>query len=807
MLSVRSIISTTINLFTILCILVLWSGPVRAAEPLPDPVQFKAKLVYWLQTLDQADELRDTTGQTPAQKSRIIRNITFIHDDAQATVELMETFFAEADSTTETGASSKTSEDQPNNIEPRILDADQRKGLSQMLLQASIVAQRAQTVLEEMGVLAEGSKWQKLIERGPPPLSPNIIVSAIPEILSLTATLLIAPVNWIADVRLEDLWQALVTRFVIGLIISIAIAWTFRNWLLRRYGCEEADLHPSYSRKLVATLVEAIGRGLMPALLIMIIVVSVDSLELLTGLFRDIVTAPAIYLIFFIAIEALARAALAPNRPVWRMTPFDDRSSRLLYRRIILLVGGFSILNAFADMTNSLEISETLSFFYAGLTGIVLAILMLPLLQHKAWQWAAKEDDEQDPPPSVMRAEAASKIATGWAKVRFILTIIIVLSAIAGLFGYINLTQFVLGNLLLSGILMGAVSLIRSLVQELINKGLEDALEPGHWLNQLTGIQRYNHDTVQTVGLNILDGILLLLSALILLGIWGFPPELVMNWLARAMNGIAIGSYVFSLTDFILAITAFAFIMLVTRAIQWLFDTRLLPKRLDLGIRQSIRLVVGYLGVILGLMVAVSTLGIDLTSIALVAGALSVGIGFGLQAIVGNFISGLILLFERPIKPGDWIVVGTQEGTVTRINVRSTELRTFQRASVIIPNSEVLSTSVINWTHKDQHGRVEIRVGIDYNADPEIAAEIMRKCGEEHPLVLKFPAPRVLFMNFGDSSQDLELRVILKEIEHMYDVGSDLRFAISKAFKEAGVVIPFPQRVVHIKTDDTKKIN
>ncbi|MBT4888714.1 MAG: mechanosensitive ion channel family protein [Rhodospirillales bacterium] len=810
------------NLITALLLLLTTAGNLTAQEfsheQLPDPEAFRVKLIYWTNALNQVEKNHESLDLSLDDKNNTIRTITFIREDALVSVAENKAIIAQTKPSEEGKTQGEsgikfwgnTEEPTTETKQLRILSNSELNILSRQISQANSIAERSRIILEDLGAIVPSSRWSYLFERSPSPLAPSVVVVSIPEILSLTAKLLLAPSEWIADGRLEALWQALLTRFFIGLIASIAIAWLFRNWLLRRYGRDEDNLQPSYSRRLVATIIEAIGRGLLPAILIIVVVVTIDSLGLLSGLFRDMVTAIALNLVLFVAVEALSRAALAPNYSAWRMTPFDDVSSRLLNRRITLLVAVVTIVESLADMTVNVEISESLISFLSGLSGVALACFMLPLLQQKAWRWKHYEQEitseEAQAHPSEIGKDAKGKLPV-WMKVRLVLSVIIILAATIGIFGYINLTKFILSSIIQTGVLLAIFSLIRSLTQELIAMGLERGLEPAHWFTTLTGIKRQNHDTIQNITLNILDGFLLILSALVLLAIWGVPPERVGGWLSNAMSGISIGSYVFSLTDTLLAIAAFSIILLITRAIQWLLDTRLLPKRLDLGIRQSIRLVAGYIGVILALMVAVSTLGIDLSSIALVAGALSVGIGFGLQAVVGNFISGLILLFERPIKPGDWIVVGEQEGFVTRISVRSTELRTFQRATVIIPNSDVLSKAVTNWTHKDSNGRVDILVGVDYEADPEMAADIMRQCGEEHPLVLKFPKPRVLFMNFGDSSQDLELRVMISEIDRQYEVASDLRFAIRKAFDAAGVVIPFPQRVVHLVSDKPKEIS
>jgi small-conductance mechanosensitive channel len=220
---------------------------------------------------------------------------------------------------------------------------------------------------------------------------------------------------------------------------------------------------------------------------------------------------------------------------------------------------------------------------------------------------------------------------------------------------------------------------------------------------------------------------------------------------------------------------------------------------LDPGIANSIDTVVGYAGIAVAALVAVSYAGFDITSLAIVAGALSVGIGFGLQSIVNNFVSGLILLIERPIRVGDRIVVGDQQGHVRRISVRATEIETFDRASLIVPNSELITGRVLNWTHRDSLGAVNVKVGVGYNSDPEQVIAILVKCAEEHPQVLRTPAPSAALESFGDSALLFALRVSLPDIDKAAGVQSDLRVAIFKALGAAGIEIPFNQVDVNLR--------
>jgi small-conductance mechanosensitive channel len=224
--------------------------------------------------------------------------------------------------------------------------------------------------------------------------------------------------------------------------------------------------------------------------------------------------------------------------------------------------------------------------------------------------------------------------------------------------------------------------------------------------------------------------------------------------------------------------------------------------RVDAGVRNSIRTAVGYAGVALAGLIGISAAGIDLSNLALIAGALSLGIGFGLQNVVSNFVSGLILLAERPFKVGDWVVAGTVQGTVKKISVRATEIETFQRQTVIMPNSELINAAVGNWTHRNKLGRIEIPVGVAYGSDARKVHALLLEIASAHPMVLKNPEPSVAFIRFGDSSLDFEIRVFLSDVLNGVKVQNDIRFAVLEAFAQHSIEIPYPHRTLVIAQDD-----
>ncbi|MDA8414624.1 MAG: mechanosensitive ion channel [Desulfobacteraceae bacterium] len=238
---------------------------------------------------------------------------------------------------------------------------------------------------------------------------------------------------------------------------------------------------------------------------------------------------------------------------------------------------------------------------------------------------------------------------------------------------------------------------------------------------------------------------------------------------------------------------------LTGRLRKWIVEQLLTRTKMDIGARQAAGSIIRYFIIVVGLVIILQTAGIDLTALNVLAGAVGIGLGFGLQNIVNNFISGLIILFERPIKVGDRIVVGNVEGDVERIGGRSTEVVTNDNITIIVPNSKFITENVINWSHNDRKVRFRIPVSVAYGSDVELVVRLLREVAMNNPDVLDNPAPGVRLMEFGDSGLNFELRAWSTSLIHRKGLlTSNLNFAILAAFTEHGIEIPFPQRVVRL---------
>ena len=371
---------------------------------------------------------------------------------------------------------------------------------------------------------------------------------------------------------------------------------------------------------------------------------------------------------------------------------------------------------------------------------------------------------------------------------------------IADLFGKILFSSF----LFVSMIDSIATILVFILFMYIINGGLE-------WLFRAPILQRAavfgSEDDIDAIIRQVTRLIDVLICGLVLL------PALLMIWgvyssLADATSVLlAVGFNLGALRISVGLLLTSAAILYVSFFLSWVLQKLImnevfLKSKIEKGARYSIGKLFHYAIVVIGFLVALSALGFEVTKITIILSALGVGIGFGLQAIVNNFVSGLILLFERPVRVGDIIELGGNWATIKRIGLRATTVQTYDQADVIIPNGDLVTNQVTNWTLSNRQARLIIRVGVAYGSDVTLVIETLLASAKENPGVVKMRPPQVLFLNFGDSSLDFELRVWVLDADDRLIVSSSLHQEIDRQFREAGIEIAFPQRDLHLRSID-----
>ncbi|NNJ95088.1 MAG: mechanosensitive ion channel family protein, partial [Halobacteria archaeon] len=393
----------------------------------------------------------------------------------------------------------------------------------------------------------------------------------------------------------------------------------------------------------------------------------------------------------------------------------------------------------------------------------------------------------------------------GMSTSRLLLVVAVLIIAVAETAGYRNLSDYLLLGFGGTVIGLGVFSSVSSSFVYFY-----DGLDQGRYAWQKM-LRRWMHLKAREVVPGLiwlrLATSLLVWSIFLLwfLWVWGQSEHWLSQLVEYATEGFSVGSLRIAPVQLLGAITVLAAGISLSGWFKKRVVTELVKRtRLDRGGREAMVTVSGYAGVLISLLIALGVAGISYTNLAIIAGALSVGIGFGLQNVVNNFVSGLILLFERPVRTGDWIVVGDTQGYVRKISIRSTQIETFDRADVIVPNSELISNKVSNLMLRDPWGRIIIPVGVAYGSDVAKVITILVRVAREHEGVLVeqpgVSPPKALFRRFGDSALEFELRCFIRQIDRMIDITHELNVAIDREFRAAGITIPFPQRDIHVRT-------
>jgi potassium-dependent mechanosensitive channel len=638
---------------------------------------------------------------------------------------------------------------------------------------------RARQLIERITVMRHSLFAKNLRERLPSPLLPSLwrdLISALPLV---STRLQYQAQDWYlwASSKGSEVLALLAAALLVYAVLKYAVGTLAR----RRVVAPDAP-PPSFFERAISVAWVAPLRALPTIAAALVLYVGFDFLDLDYGPWGRTSAALFKAVLVYSAVSALVRSVLAPGEPQWRLVSLAEAPTRRIASLLSAIAAVYALDAALTDIGRAFLIPLAITVvqsFAASLAfaGLLVGILLTPFA----------------PPGGTV-----SKSTPRWLKLPLWLAALAIL--VLALLGYVALARFVAQQLVMTGVVVVVWWLLYLAIRAVTREPQQRAFPVGAMLEARFGLDAPRRTQLAHLTELALTFALIICAIPVLMLQWGFSGADIRDGFTSLFFGFEIGQLRISLARILFGILLFIALLFATRLFQgWLRDKALAQTRMDPGIANSIDTVVGYAGTALAALLAISYAGLDITNIAIVAGALSVGIGFGLQSIVNNFVSGLILLIERPIRVGDRIVVGDQQGLVRRISVRATEIETFDRASLIVPNSELITGRVLNWTHRDSLGAVNVKVGVGYKSDPDQVVAILKKCAEDHPTVLRTPAPGVALENFGDSALMFNLRVSLPDINAAAGVQSDLRIAIFKALGAAGVEIPFNQVDVNLR--------
>jgi small-conductance mechanosensitive channel len=480
-----------------------------------------------------------------------------------------------------------------------------------------------------------------------------------------------------------------------------------------------------------------------------------------------------------VAFDATADGMLEVDRPALRLLPLSDWAVRRIRRRarwIAVVIGLHIILVAIG---RAVYAPVSLTVAVTALSAFLLAVIATSLLVRLRNAPGSAPDSEGAVPE-----EDVNKLDI----LRPILWVAVVAVYACLLAGFVALASFFAFFPLVAIFVAALAYVAMVLIDATLTESLTGDAARARALAHAVGVRQKNIAFAATLLSGLLRFIILAVALMILAGPLGFYSADVFATVQRAFFGFQIGEITISPSGILLGTILFAIVLLLTRLVRRWVGTTLLPRTtLDAGLQNSIATIVGYSGVVLAIAVGLSEVGIDLQNFAIVAGALSVGIGFGLQSIVSNFVSGLILLAERPIRVGDIIAIGGEEGFVRRISVRATEIETYDRATLIIPNSQLITGTVKNWVYGNTWSRIKLSIALPYDSDPDAVKAALLASAADDPRILPSPPPRVFLSKLGDAGLEFELIVVVASVETMAAVRSDIQLRLLKELRERGL--------------------
>jgi small-conductance mechanosensitive channel len=622
---------------------------------------------------------------------------------------------------------------------------------------------------------------RQTFERSSSILNPLLWISVVREAPSDASRLGGLFYGWVKDasgrLRPTQAFSLLGLAILFGLLAA-PIRWTTRRVIARDPGMAS----PSKLRRALAAMWTTLVLAGVPLVALAAVSYAMDAFDLSDPRLQGVQDATLDGLKLLFVTNALARGLLAPGQPSWRLIPRSDRFAAQAFNFWMSVAAALAAMRLVEAAADAVGASLSMTVAVRGIGATLVALLMARL------QWV---NTEAAPPGAPPRDEWAPNRVLGW------LLIVVLFGSL--LVGFIAFANFIAAQM----IWIAGVGTSLYLIGVVVDEGAETLLQPNMAIGRgLTTTVGFGREALGQIAVLIEGGVrvaLIVAGVLLVLAPWGIQSQDMFGNLRAAYFGFRVGNVTVSVSSLVAAAAVFVVGVIVTRAIQGWLSTKLLPHtRLDSGMRNSIKTLFGYVGFVSALVLGSAQLGLSVHNLAIVAGALSVGIGFGLQSIVNNFLSGLILLWERGIRVGDWVMVGTEQGFVRRINARATEVETFDRATLIVPNATLVSGVVKNWVLSDRIGRIMINLNIAFESDPETAREILIGIAKAQESVLAIPAPTVVFSEFGDWALKLLLVCFVDEVETADRIKSDMLFELHRRLKEAGVRLAYPRHEVNM---------
>ncbi|WP_420010151.1 DUF3772 domain-containing protein [Xanthomonas sacchari] len=775
-----------------LCAAVASAQPQDAADAPPDP-----------QTLldNAAKSLKDARGKevdagNQAAFQDLVTQVSDASNDAQTAADALSQQLAQVNARLQQLGPAATG-DSPDIAAQRKALTKQRDALDSGVKRGKLMVVEARQLADEIERARAEHFSQELSLRSPSPLSPTLwkqIADDFPDDQAKLLALYALGQQSLQGALAEHGNGALGIGIAIALILLFPLRYLLR-WLGKRYAVSRAP--GSRLRRSGLAIWFLLLGTLTPGLAALALAEALRSIDAVPERL-DAVLNGFVWVSFAAAfMGSLGASVLLPNQPSWRLFPIDDATARRL-RKYTWATAALAWLSSMLLVINqAARTSDSATVAADGVIALVYGVLILATLtsltrlrRRQYAEAAAQALANDQPPPPGQHGGVLALIGV-------LVKVAVVVALLAALLGYLHLGLFITRQIIWITMIVGAVRLLMTFADDFALWLFASEGRIGRAANGALGVRSSSLEQAGVLTSALLRVVLLLIGIGALLMPFGTNVSIISDWFSLLSDGIRVSDKVVLYPG---AIARSVLVLLLGLGVmqylhRWLTQTYLPKTELDDGSRNSISTVARYVGIILAALWALAALGIGLERIALVVSALSVGIGFGLQSITQNFVSGLILLAERPVKIGDWIKIGDQEGDVRRISVRATEIQVGDRSTLIVPNSELITKTLRNMTLAGPLGRVQIQFAVSLGTDVVKLRALLLELYAAHPGVLDDPAPSVFIDSIANGHVTLNSFAYVASPRLTYGTRSELFFALLQRLAEEGIALESPQEV------------
>ncbi len=775
-----------------LCAAVASAQPQDAADAPPDP-----------QTLldNAAKSLKDARGKevdagNQAAFQDLVTQVSDASNDAQTAVDALAPQLAQVEARLQQLGPAATG-DSPDIAAQRKALTKQRDSLDSGVKRGKLMVVEARQLADEIERARAEHFSQELSLRSPSPLSPALwkqIAADFPDDQAKLLALYTLGMQSLQDAIAEHGSGALGVGIAIALILLFPLRYLLR-WLGKRYAVSRAP--GSRLRRSGLAIWFLLLGTLTPGLAALALAEALRSIDAVPERLDAVLNGFVVVSFAAAFMGSLGASVLLPNQPSWRLFPIDDATARRL-RKYTWATAALAWLSSMLLVINqAARTSDSATVAADGVIALVYGVLILATLtslsrlrRRQYAEAAAQALANAQPPPPGQHGGALALIGV-------LVKVAVVVALLAALLGYLHLGLFITRQIIWITMIVGAIRLLMTFADDFALWLFASEGRIGRAANGAFGVRSSSLEQAGVLTSALIRVVLLLIGVGALLMPFGTNVSIVSDWFSLLSDGIRLSDKVVLYPG---AIARAVLVLLLGLGVmqylhRWLTQTYLPKTELDDGSRNSISTVARYVGIILAALWALAALGIGLERIALVVSALSVGIGFGLQSITQNFVSGLILLAERPVKIGDWIKIGDQEGDVRRISVRATEIQVGDRSTLIVPNSELITKTLRNMTLAGPLGRVQIQFAVSLSTDVGKLRALLLELYAAHPGVLDDPAPSVFIDSIANGHVTLNSFAYVASPRLTYGTRSELFFALLQRLAEEGIALESPQEV------------